>query len=122
MRKSILPAIAAVALLSGAAFAQGTMTAPPSTNEPSARGDHIGAPGSPAPQNMPSGAQSTPGTMTTSTVANENDARKRIEAQGYTSVRDVRQDNSKTWRAKAMKDGKSVDLSLDSRGNVRSVR
>jgi protein CpxP len=138
MRKFILPAIAAVTLSAGAALAQGTMTSPPpatgpsmnnsttndTRNDPSTRGDRIGNPGSPTPQpqRSPGSAQTTnPGSMS-GAAATQTDAKQRIEAQGYTAVRDLKQDNSKNWHAKAMKDGKSVDVSLDSRGNVRAGR
>jgi hypothetical protein len=134
MKKFILPAVAAVALASGAALAQGTMTAPPSSSpsmnspsdstDPSTRGDRIGAPGSPTPQpqRSPGSSETNTGAMTSGAAATQADAKRRIEAQGYSAVRDLKQDNSKNWHAKAMKDGKSVDVSLDSRGNVRAGR
>jgi hypothetical protein len=130
MKKFILPAVAVFTLTAGAAFAQGTMTAPPPANGPSmsspstdSQGDRLGNPGSPTPQTQ----QRAPGTMgsgtmTTGAVATQADAKKQIEAQGYTAVRDIKQDNSKNWHAKAMKDGKSVDVSLDARGNVVNGR
>ena len=46
------------------------------------------------------------------------DARKAIEAEGYTSVRDLKQDNKQAWHGKATKDGKTVDVSLDATGKV----
>ena len=136
MKKFILPAIAAVTLSAGAAFAQGTMTAPPSNNpsmnnpstnnsatDPATSGGRMGTPGSPTPQSQrsPSSTQMNTG-ATTGAIATQADAKKQLEAQGYTAVRNLKQDNSKNWHAKATKDGKSVDVSLDARGNVMPGR
>ena len=41
-----------------------------------------------------------------------------IESRGYSSVTQLRKDENGVWRGKAMKDGKSVDVSLDFQGNV----
>jgi hypothetical protein len=48
----------------------------------------------------------------------EGQAKSRIESSGYTSVSDLKKDDNGVWRGKAMKDGKSVDVSLDFQGNV----
>ena len=48
----------------------------------------------------------------------EGQAKSRIEAQGYASVSDLRKDDQGVWRGKAMKDGKSVTISLDFQGNI----
>jgi len=131
MKKFILPAIAAVTLSAGAAFAQGTMTAPPPSSDPAmnspstspAPGNRLGSPASPTPQSQRSPSSTTgAGAATSGAIATQADAKKRIEGQGYTAVRDIKQDNSKNWHAKAMKDGKSVDVSLDARGNVMPSR
>lgn len=46
------------------------------------------------------------------------EARSRIEAKGYTHLANLRKDDSGVWRAKAQKDGKSTDVTLDYQGNV----
>jgi hypothetical protein len=48
----------------------------------------------------------------------EGQAKSRIESHGYGNVNDLKKDDSGVWRGKAMKDGKSVDVSLDFQGNV----
>jgi hypothetical protein len=37
---------------------------------------------------------------------------------GFANVAGLRKDDNGVWRAKAMKDGKMVDVSLDYQGNV----
>ena len=48
----------------------------------------------------------------------EGEARSRIEASGYTNVTDLQKDSQSIWRGKAMKDGNSVNVSLDFQGHV----
>jgi hypothetical protein len=48
----------------------------------------------------------------------EGQAKSRIESHGYSNVTDLKKDDSGVWRGRAMKDGKSVDVSLDFQGNV----
>jgi hypothetical protein len=48
----------------------------------------------------------------------EGQAKSRIVSHGYSNVTDLKKDESGVWRGKAMKDGKSVDVSLDFQGNV----
>jgi hypothetical protein len=42
----------------------------------------------------------------------------RIESNGFANVSELRKDDQGVWRGKAMKDGKSVSVSLDFQGNV----
>src|SRR4029077_20704733 len=48
----------------------------------------------------------------------EGQAKSRIESNGYANVSELRKDDQGVWRGKAMKDGKSVSVSLDFQGNV----
>jgi hypothetical protein len=48
----------------------------------------------------------------------EGEARSRIEASGYTNVTGLQKDSQSIWRGTAMKDGKSVNVSLDFQGHV----
>ena len=48
----------------------------------------------------------------------EGQAKSRIESHGFSNVTDLKKDDAGIWRGKAMKDGKSVDVSLDFQGNV----
>ncbi len=47
----------------------------------------------------------------------ENDARSRIESRGYTDVVNLKKDAQSTWRGKATKNGRQVDVAIDSQGN-----
>ena len=48
----------------------------------------------------------------------EGQAKSRIETNGFSSVSDLRKDDQGVWRGKAMKAGKSTDVSVDFQGNV----
>jgi hypothetical protein len=48
----------------------------------------------------------------------EGQAQSRIEAKGYTNVGSLKKDTKGVWRGTAMRDGKSVDVSLDFEGNI----
>ena len=48
----------------------------------------------------------------------EGQAKSRIEGGGYSNVSELKKDDNGVWRGKAMKDGKSVNVSLDFQGNV----
>ena len=48
----------------------------------------------------------------------EGQAKSRIEPTGYTNVSGLRKDDQGGWRGMAMKDGRSVNVSLDFQGNV----
>jgi hypothetical protein len=48
----------------------------------------------------------------------EGEAKSRIEKLGFASVSDLKKDDHGVWRGHAMKDGKTVDVSVDYQGNV----
>jgi hypothetical protein len=48
----------------------------------------------------------------------EGQAKSRLESNGYGNVSELKKDDNGVWRGKAMKDGKSVSVSLDFQGNV----
>jgi hypothetical protein len=48
----------------------------------------------------------------------ESQAKSRIEAGGYSNVTELKKDDNGVWRGKAMKDGKSLAVSVDFQGNV----
>jgi hypothetical protein len=50
----------------------------------------------------------------------EGQAKSRIESGGYSGISGLKKDDNGVWRGKAMKDGKTVDVSLDFQGNVIS--
>jgi hypothetical protein len=50
----------------------------------------------------------------------EGQAKSRLESNGFSNVGELKKDDNGVWRGKAMKDGKSVNVSLDFQGNVVS--
>ena len=48
----------------------------------------------------------------------EGEAKSRIEKAGFANISGLKKDDDGVWRGKAMKDGRSVDVSLDYQGNV----
>jgi sporulation protein YlmC with PRC-barrel domain len=48
----------------------------------------------------------------------ESQARERIEAKGFTAVSDLKKDDQSIWRGTATKDGRTVNVALDFKGNV----
>ena len=48
----------------------------------------------------------------------EGEAKSRIEKMGFSNVSSLNKDDQGVWRGRAMKDGKTVDVSLDYQGNV----
>ena len=98
MRLILVATIACFA--AGSAFAQDTAQGPQN----------------PAVKPMTQNNSSTP-------VAGENSftmdqAKKQIEAKGYTKVTNLRKDQAGVWRGMAMKDGNSGPISVDYQGNV----
>jgi hypothetical protein len=48
----------------------------------------------------------------------EGQTKSRIEAKGFSNLSELQKDADGVWRGKALKDGKSVNVSLDFQGNV----
>jgi sporulation protein YlmC with PRC-barrel domain len=48
----------------------------------------------------------------------ESQARSRIEENGFVGVSSLKKDDQGIWRGTAMKDGKTVNIALDYKGNV----
>jgi putative membrane protein len=80
-------------------------------------------------QDQPGGSSTTPAVRSPNTTnpeapvpgANsftEGQAKSRIESKGFSQVSGLQKDDQGIWRGKAMKDGKSVDVSVDFQGNV----
>ena len=66
-------------------------------------------------------ASGTPVTTTPEAGANsftEGQAQSRIEAAGYSHVSELKKDDAGVWRGKATRNGQTVDVGLDFRGNV----
>ena len=98
MRSTILVAAVAGLTIASSAFAQNAPQTPSAPPPPAA------APSNPA----------SPGANTFT----ENQAKTRIEAGGYANVSALKKDEKGVWHATAMKDGKSVQVSLDVQGKI----
>ena len=48
----------------------------------------------------------------------EGQAKSRLEKAGYSKITDLKKDDQGIWRAKAEKDGKSVNVALDYQGKI----
>ncbi len=48
----------------------------------------------------------------------EGQARSRIESEGYSKVTNLTKDAKGVWRGRAVRNGKTVNVSLDFQGNV----
>jgi len=103
MRKTLVAA-AALALIAGSAVAQ-------QQNPPAATG----------PQNeaIRSGETVPPAAPVEGRNSfTEGQAKSRIEEKGFSGVSGLQKDDNGVWRGKAMRNGQTVDVSLDFQGNV----
>jgi hypothetical protein len=69
---------------------------------------------------LPAPAESAATTTSSATdrAFTADQAKSRIEAQGYPGISGLRKDTEGIWRGKAMKDGSIVSVTLDLDGNV----
>ena len=96
--RSIIIAAAIASLAFGSSFAQNANPQAPTAQAPAAT----------QPRAPEAGAN----------AFTETQAKSRIEANGYTNVSALRKDEKGMWHGSAMKDGKSVQVSLDVQGKV----
>jgi opacity protein-like surface antigen len=102
MRKSLV--VAALALTASVAMAQDQN--PPAQSRPNNPAVNTG------------GTNNSNAPVAGANSFTEGQAKSRIESNGYSNVSNLKKDDSGVWRGKAMKDGRSVDVSLDFQGNV----
>lgn len=128
--KRIIPAIMVVGFAAtGVAWAQ---TAPPGTASGGNTGTVPGMSLNPQPGAGAPSTSAAPAAVTTTAAPSrtteapvpgansftEGQARSRIEERGFAQVTELRKDEQGIWRGKAMKDGRSVSVSLDYQGNI----
>ncbi|MBL8588254.1 MAG: hypothetical protein JNK46_06970 [Methylobacteriaceae bacterium] len=122
--KRLLSATAAAVFASGVALAQSAAPAP-SPNPPAAT-QPAPATGAPAASQPGNNAVNAPNQNTAAQPVSgansftEGQARSRFEQAGYTAVTELAKDSQGVWRARAMKDGKQVAVSLDFQGNIHA--
>jgi len=73
--------------------------------------------GAKQPAEPAAAAQTKPAAPSTAAMS-EAQAKARIESQGYANVSGLKRAANGMWSAKAMKAGKSHELSLDTRGQI----
>jgi len=130
----LVTAAAAATFITVSAFAQNyggaaqpatpnaTTTAPAANSNMPANPGNTGAtttnngPSNPAVKTSEGNNPGAPGAGANSFT--EGQAKARIEARGYGNVSGLAKDTNGFWRGKAMKDGKTVDVTLDYQGNV----
>ena len=121
MSKFTWAMLAVAAVGAGPALAQTTAPTPaaPMTAAPAP----MGATMAPMPATKPATLSTTNPAPAGAPVAGansftENQARKRIEDMGYTNVMGLKKDDQSIWRGTAMKDGATMPVALDFKGNV----
>ena len=89
-----------------------------------AAGGALAQTGNPPPQNGPQNSAINSSTKAVEAPVKgrnsftEGEAKSRIEKAGYSNISGLKKDDSGIWRGRAVKDGQSVDVSLDYQGNV----
>ena len=122
--KAILPAVVAAALgLSGLAQAQTTTQTQTHTAAPSSSTNSTAPVVSGTGSATNNAVNTAPANNSGAPVAGANSftegqARDRIQEKGFTQVNALSLDSKGVWRGKAMKNGQSVDVSMDYQGNV----
>jgi hypothetical protein len=109
MEKTMRKSLAIAALLAFAAGGAVAQTQPPAAKD--------------GPQNSAINTENSSNRQVTAPVAGANsftegEAKSRIEKLGFANVSDLKKDDNGIWRGKAMKDGRTVGVSLDYQGNV----
>jgi putative membrane protein len=113
---------AAALLLASAAGAQTTPPASPGTGGPTGSSNPAVSTTGNAPSNAnPSGTVNIVAPTALEKGANsftEGQAKSRLEGAGLTNVTDLKKDDDGIWRGKAMRQGKSVTVGFDYKGNI----
>ena len=122
MQRSLL-VLAVLTLLSpSAAVAQATPPASPGTGSPTGSSNPAVNTTGNAPSTVnPSGTANIVAASALEKGANsftEGQAKSRLEGAGLMNVTDLKKDDDGVWRGKAMRDGKSVTVGFDYKGNI----
>ncbi len=121
MKTSILSATLLSAMLSTAALAQTTSSG---SQTPAATGNQTpSSTSSPSPsavQTNNSNSRTAAAPVPGRNSFTMGEANRRIQASGFSDVKDLKVDGQGIWRGHAMKDGQAVPVALDYQGNVVS--
>jgi hypothetical protein len=104
--------LAFLSALTAAAVAQSSTTQPMNNSSGSSN---------PAVTHKPADSPQTTGAVEPGANSfTEAQARSRLEAQGFSTITELRKDDQGIWRGKAQKDGKSVSVAIDYKGTVQT--
>ncbi len=111
--------LTAILLATGAASAQTTTSTPATSGTPAATSNQPPASGNDNQTVATTNANAaTPASGHNS--FSKGEARRRIASEGFTAVGGLKKDTHGVWRGNATKDGQSVSVWLDYKGNVGS--
>ena len=110
--RSLIVTAAIFSLAAGVAFAQ-------SDKQPSELGATQHPPIHSEPATPPTTA--APKLPDAAAVLTEEQAKAKIESEGYTEISGLKKDEKGMWTATAMKEGKPVQLSLNEEGQIAVV-
>jgi periplasmic protein CpxP/Spy len=117
----LLTAMAVSALLAGSALAEDTTASPGTGTTTGSSNAAVNGTGNQASSVNASGTITVVSAKALEKGANsftENQARSRIESAGFAQLTGLHKDDQGIWRGKAMRDGKSVDVGFDYKGNI----
>ena len=110
MRSVMTAAFAAIIFASSASLAQTTQPASPATT------NSTSGPGNSAVKDPDPKMTAAP--VEGANSFTENQARSRIESQGFANVTGLVKGDDGVWRGKATRSGANVEVALDFKGNV----
>ncbi|MDB5591554.1 PepSY domain-containing protein [Enterovirga sp.] len=117
----LIAAAAASLILSGPLAAQ-TAAPSPSSGTPTGSSNPAVSTGGNAPSNVNASGQATfvqaSALEKGANSFTEGQVKSRLEGAGLTNVTDLRKDDDGIWRGKAMRNGKSVTVGFDYKGNI----
>jgi hypothetical protein len=111
-------------LAASVVFAQGQTVppaVPPTVTVPAPLAPSLIAPGqtpTTSPMPAPQAGTDTNAPLPGANSFTEAQAKSRLEDRGYSSVAGLAKDDSGVWRGTAMRDNRSVKVSVDYRGNI----
>ena len=120
--RTLLVAAAAATLLATPLAAQTAAPPSPSSGSPTGSSNPAVNPGGNAPSGVNASGQATivPASALEkgSNSFTEGQVRSRLEGAGFTNVSDLKKDDDGIWRGKASRNGQSVTVGFDYKGNI----
>jgi len=123
MRSKTIVTAAVLSLAAGFAFAQAENDKPAELKDshPPIHSEELASPQTPASPAPAAEAPASPAPAASadaSALLTEDQAKAKIESEGYTEISGLKKDAMGVWTASPMKEGKSVQLSLDTQGHI----